>query len=106
MADEKMSREDIIKDLYESLTITNLPEQASPERDYYFDEGTGTWYILTGKRRIDRPSIDLAQKYFEGVLQPIKNAKVGSEAYQKALYCAIAIEAIDYFIKNKNKDQN
>lgn len=102
MANERLTKEEIIKDLYHSLTKPELPDQAG-EKDYYFDEGTGTWYVLTGKTRIDRPTIELAKSYFTDILQPLKNSKAGTETYQKALYCAVAIEAIDYFMKNKNK---
>ncbi|MCQ2524645.1 MAG: hypothetical protein MJ123_09945 [Lachnospiraceae bacterium] len=104
MDNDKSAKEKLIKDLYHSLTAPSLPNGADA-KNYYFDEGTGTWYVLTGKRRIDRPSIELAKHYFEEVLQPLKTTSPGTEAYQKALYCAIAIEAIDFFMKNKNKEE-
>lgn len=91
-------REAIIRELYNTMTKNRLPD-AEEEKPYYFEEATGTWYILTGRRQIDRPNIESAKKYFEGVLKPISNAPAGTPNYEKALYCAIAIEAIERVLK-------
>lgn len=94
------NREKIIRELYNSMTKNQLPD-AVEEKPYYFDESTGTWYMLTGRSHMDRPNIESAKKYFEDVLRPISGSPVGTPNYEKALYCAIAIEAIDRILQNQ-----
>lgn len=93
-----LEKEKLIKELYEHMTKSQLPDVAE-EKPYYFDESTGTWYMMTGRSQIDRPSIECAKKYFEDVLRPISGSLVGTPNYEKALYCAIAVEAINNMLK-------
>ena len=96
------NREKLIRELYNTMSKNQLPDTDSIEnKTYYFDESTGTFYMLTGRQQIDRPNIESAKKYFESVLKPISGSQVGTANYEKALYCAIAIEAIDKLLKEK-----
>ena len=97
-----MTKEEIITGLYRDLSKNRLPDLGE-EKPYYFDEGTGTWYALTGKSQIDRPNVELAKKYFENAIIPIKRSPAGSDDFQKALYCAIAVECIDKLLKGEFK---
>ena len=94
-------REQLIRGLYSDMKKDTLPD-VDNDSTYYFDEGTGTYYALTGNARMDRPNIELAKKYFENALIPLKRSPAGSDDFQKALYCAIAIESIDRLLKSKN----
>lgn len=94
-------REKIIRDLYGELTRNVLPNSINDNKNYYFEEGTGTWYMLTGKSKIDRPNIETAKRYFEDILKPISHCTYGQPEYQKALYCAIAIEGIQRMLDSK-----
>lgn len=99
---ETENREKLIRELYNTMTKNQLPDVIE-DKPYYFDEVTGTWYILTGRKQIDRPNIESAKHYFENVLKPISNAPVGTANYEKALYCAIAIEAISHVLEEGKK---
>ena len=101
----RMSHEEIIRGLYSSLKKDSLPDP-NGEETYYFDEGTGTYYMLTGKAQMDRPNIELAKKYFENAIIPLRKAPAGSDDFQKALYCAIAVECIDRLLKEGEKNKH
>lgn len=96
-----MTKEEIVKGLYAGLSKNRLPDTNVEDLPYYFDEGTGTWYLLTGKSQMDRPNMELAKKYFENALVPLRRAPAGSDEFQKALYCAIAVECIDRLLKER-----
>lgn len=98
----KMNREETIRALYNAVTDNILPDDGSEDKQYYFDEGTGSWYLLTGRQQIDRPNIELAKKYFEDILRPIARVDAKNPQYKKALYCAIAIESINRMLEHNN----
>lgn len=95
------NREDTIKKLYSALTLNSLPDNKVEDKDYYFEEATGSYYKLTGKTTIERPVIDSAKKYFEDILRPMSNLTPDNPQFQKALYIAIAIESINRMLNNK-----
>lgn len=84
------SRENLIRTLYSSMT--DLPA-ANAEKPYYFDEATGTFYLLTGKKQIERPTAENAEKYFKDIIRSYRGTKDNDE-FLKMVYCSIAVEAI------------
>lgn len=94
------AKEEIVKGLYMGIKKNSLPD-VKEDLPFYFDEGTGTYYMLTGKAQMDRPNVELAKKYFEEALIPLRRAATGTEDFRKALYCAIAVECIDKMLKGK-----
>ncbi len=100
-----MTKEEIIKGLYSDMTKNQLPDAKSEDDTFYFDESTGTYYLLTGRAQMERPNIELAKKYFENAIIPLRHAPAGSDEFQKALYLAIAVEAIDKMLKGKKKNE-
>ena len=100
----KATKEEIVKSLYMGLKKNELPDLKS-ELPFYYDEGTGTYYMLTGKSQMDRPNIELAKKYFEDAIIPLRRAVAGTDDYRKALYCAIAVECIDHLLKEPKSNK-
>lgn len=95
------ARDKTIRALYQELTANKLPNVNEKEKHYYFDESTGTYYSLTGKKQIERPNIELAKKYFESILGDCRTTDLNSPNYQKACYLAIAIDCIETVLKNQ-----
>ncbi len=92
------NKEEIIQQLYNEM-VRDLPEVGS-EKQSYFDESTGTWYALTGRTQIDGLNIERAKAYFQDALNRFKQSPPGTSSFQKALYCAIAVEAIEQYLHN------
>ena len=99
-----MSREEqrdkTIRALYQEMMASRLPDASEKDKRYYFDESTGTYYMLTGKKQIEKPNIELSKKYFESILDDCKTTDKNSPAYQKACYLAIAIDCIETVLQN------
>ena len=89
-------RESTIKALYSEI-VRELPE-ANEEKTSFFDESTGTWYALTGRTQIDRLNVERARTYFSDVVNKYSKATPGTADFEKALFCAIAVETISVYL--------
>ena len=96
-----MDRETLIAGLRDSFAY-DLPDVVDEKRSF-FDEGTGTLYSIIGQPKMDKLNVERAKNYFENVLTKLKTARPGSNDFQKAIYCAIAIEAIDKYLMKKKR---
>ena len=98
---DNRSREETIRALYSGI-VNQLPD-TDDESSSFFDESTGTWYALTGRMQIDKLNIERAKTYFQNVVAKSKSAPVGTSEYERALFCAIAVEAIAKYLDEKKK---
>ena len=93
------TKENLIRGLYQEFNKTKLPDKENEK--YLFDESTGTYYCLTGKSRMERPEIESAERYFRKVLSGLS----GSGEYEKKVYIAIAIEAINKMLESNGTEK-
>ncbi|MCR5719369.1 MAG: hypothetical protein K6F84_02285 [Lachnospiraceae bacterium] len=97
-----MDRASIIRSLQNEFNKNSLPDIKEYDPNGSFDESTGTFYGLTGRRQIMNAEAENAIRYFKGALQELSMDKASTEDHIKAVYCSIAIEAISRTLESEN----